>query len=88
MMMLLLLTSCLAYPGHLFSFLPGISFLTSTSFTQKKVPSRVAHFYIILENAEGGGGKVAAIGGVVLQKERGHPNETGLGSNLGLLLTI
>lgn len=27
-------------------------------------------------------------GSVVLQKERGHQNQTGLGSNLGLLLTI
>lgn len=57
MMMLLLLFSYLDYPSHLFLFLPTISFLTSTLFTQKKVTSRVAHFYVVLENAEGGGRK-------------------------------
>lgn len=58
MMMLLLLISYLDYPSHLFFFLPRSSFLTSTLSTERKVTSRVAHFYAVLENAEGGGGKV------------------------------
>lgn len=34
-----------------FFFLPSISFLTGILFTQKKVTSSMAHFYIVLENA-------------------------------------
>ena len=44
------LTLGLSRPVNFF-FLPSISFLTGILFTQKKVASSMAHFYIVLENA-------------------------------------
>lgn len=48
---------CLAYLGHLFFCLPRMAFLLSPLLTPKKITSGVAHFYTVLENAEGGGRK-------------------------------
>ena len=45
------LTLGLSRPVNFFFFLRSISFLTGILFTQKKVASSMAHFYIVLENA-------------------------------------